>query len=176
MKVLIIEDSERLLHSLGRGLTKAGYAVDLAADGKTGVAFAETHDYDAIVLDLMLPFLSGLEVLCRLRKGGQDTHILILSAKDRSIRTPVRTPTTSNCGSMARRSWHDRPRSTSMKSNPVLPCSEIPSGPYPRGSPIHAYPTEDGVVWSGSTLFHRSMTNPMKNYLPTTSPSSTPPR
>ena len=83
MKVLIIEDSERFLHSLGRGLTKAGYAVDLAADGKTGVAFAETHDYDAIVLDLMLPFLSGLEVLCRLRKGGQDTHILILSAKDR---------------------------------------------------------------------------------------------
>ncbi len=81
MKVLVVEDSERLLHSLGHGLTKAGYAVDLATDGKTGLAFAETYDYDAIVLDLMLPFLSGLEVLCRLRKAGQDTHILILSAK-----------------------------------------------------------------------------------------------
>ena len=81
MKVLVVEDSERLLHSLGHGLTKAGYAVDLATDGKTGLAFAETYDYDAIVLDLMLPFLSGLEVLCHLRKAGQDTHILILSAK-----------------------------------------------------------------------------------------------
>ncbi len=83
MKVLVIEDSERLLRSLGRGLSKAGYAVDLAADGETGLALAESYEYDAIILDLMLPGLSGLEVLRRLRKTGRDTHVLILSAKDR---------------------------------------------------------------------------------------------
>ena len=83
MKVLVIEDSERLLRSLGRGLTKAGYAVDLAEDGEKGLAFAETYDYEAIVLDLMLPGLLGLEVLRRLRAAGRDAHVLILSAKDR---------------------------------------------------------------------------------------------
>ena len=65
MKVLIIEDSERLLRSLGLGLTKAGYAVDLAADGKQSLAFAETYDYEAIVFDLMLPGIPGLDVLRR---------------------------------------------------------------------------------------------------------------
>jgi len=83
MKVLIVEDSERLVRSLSRGLTKAGYAVDVAADGKTGLAFAETYDYDVIVLDLMLPGVPGLEVLRRLRAAGRSAHVLILSAKDR---------------------------------------------------------------------------------------------
>ena len=82
MKILIIEDSERLLRSLGRGLSKAGYAVDLAPDGEKGLAFAETYDYEAIVLDLMLPGIPGLEVLRRLRDAGRDTHVLILSARD----------------------------------------------------------------------------------------------
>ena len=83
MKLLVIEDSERLRRSLGRGLAKAGYAVDLAADGDAGLAFAETYDYDVVVLDLMLPGLSGLEVLQRLRSAGRDTDVLILSARDR---------------------------------------------------------------------------------------------
>lgn len=83
MKLLVIEDSERLRRSLERGLSKAGYAVDLAADGETGLAFAESYDYEAVVLDLMLPRMSGLEVLRRLREAGRDTHVLILSAKDR---------------------------------------------------------------------------------------------
>jgi DNA-binding response OmpR family regulator len=83
MKVLVVEDSERLGRSLARGLRALGYAVDVAADGEDGLAFAETYDYDVIVLDLMLPRLSGLEVLKRLRAGGRGTHILILSAQDR---------------------------------------------------------------------------------------------
>ena len=83
MKVLLVEDSERLGRSLGRGLRALGHAVDVAADGGDGLAFAETYDYDVIVLDLMLPVLPGLEVLRRLRARGRDTHILILSAQDR---------------------------------------------------------------------------------------------
>ena len=83
VKVLVVEDSERLLRSLGEGLRKLGYAVDLAGDGEDGLAFAETYDYDVIVLDLMLPKLPGLEVLRLLRARGRRAHVLILSARDR---------------------------------------------------------------------------------------------
>jgi DNA-binding response OmpR family regulator len=83
VKILLVDDSQRLLRSLGLGLKKLGYAVDVAADGENGLALAETYDYQVIVLDLMLPGLPGLEVLRRLRTRGRDTHILILSARDR---------------------------------------------------------------------------------------------
>ena len=82
MKVLLVDDSQRLLRSLGQGLRKLGYAVDLASDGEQGLALAETYDYHVIVLDLMLPGLSGLEVLRRLRTRDRGAHILILSARD----------------------------------------------------------------------------------------------
>ena len=83
MKLLIIEDSKPLLRSLGTGLRKMGYAVDLVADGAEGFDWARTGIYDVIVLDLMLPSMDGLCVLQRLRGLGQKTHHLILSAKDR---------------------------------------------------------------------------------------------
>jgi DNA-binding response OmpR family regulator len=82
VKILLVEDSQRLLRSLGQGLKKLGYAVDVAADGEQGLALAETYDYHVIVLDLMLPGLPGLEVLRRLRARGNSVHILILSARD----------------------------------------------------------------------------------------------
>ena len=63
MKILLVDDSQRLLRSLGQGLEKLGYAVDVAADGENKLALAETYDYQVIVLDLMLPGLHGLEVL-----------------------------------------------------------------------------------------------------------------
>jgi DNA-binding response OmpR family regulator len=83
VKLLLVEDSSRLLRSLSQGLRRLGYAVDVAADGEEGLAFAETYAYDAIVLDLMLPGVPGLEVLRRLRSGGNGVHVLILSARDR---------------------------------------------------------------------------------------------
>ena len=83
MKLLVIEDSHHLLRSLGSGLRKMGYAVDLVADGAEGLDFARVNDYDVIVLDLMLPTMDGLTILQRLRTLGKQTHILILSAKDR---------------------------------------------------------------------------------------------
>ena len=83
MKILLVDDSQRLLRSLSQGLTKLGYAVDATGDGETGLTLAETYDYHVIVLDLMLPGLPGLEVLRRLRARGGGAHVLILSARDR---------------------------------------------------------------------------------------------
>jgi DNA-binding response OmpR family regulator len=82
MKLLIIEDSQNLLRSLGMGLRKLGYALDLVADGAEGLDYARLNNYDVIVLDLMLPSMDGLTILRRLRASGKKTHILILSAKD----------------------------------------------------------------------------------------------
>ncbi len=82
MKLLVIEDSERLRRSLGHGLRRAGFAVDLSADGREGLGYAEVNDYDVVILDLMLPGMDGLTVLRTLRQRGRKTHVLILSAKD----------------------------------------------------------------------------------------------
>ena len=81
MKILVVEDSERLRRSLGHGLRKAEFTVDLAADGAEGLAYLRTYDYDVVVLDLLLPGVSGLEVLKAIRRTLK-VHVLILSAKD----------------------------------------------------------------------------------------------
>ena len=80
MRVLVIEDSEKLRRSLQFALRKAGYAVDVTGEGQEGLWFAQSNDYDAIVLDLMLPAMSGLELLQRLRKT-HDLPVLILTVK-----------------------------------------------------------------------------------------------
>lgn len=82
MRVLLVEDSERLVNSLQRGLTKAGFALDIARDGEEGLWLAESHDYDVIVLDLMLPKLDGMGLLRRLRGRRKATNVLILTARD----------------------------------------------------------------------------------------------
>jgi two-component system OmpR family response regulator len=81
MKVLIVEDEPDLLHSLAQALREAGYAVDTAADGEDGLYKAESWDYDALVLDVMLPRLNGWEVLKRLRRI-KKTPVLMLTARD----------------------------------------------------------------------------------------------
>jgi len=82
MRLLLIEDSKRLQQSLGEGLRRLGYALDIAGDGEHGLWLAETNSYDAIVLDLMLPKIDGLTVLRRLRAQNKKEHVLILTAKD----------------------------------------------------------------------------------------------
>ena len=82
MHLLFIEDSTRLQTSVGRGLRKAGYAVDITGDGNEGLWLAESNEYDTIILDLMLPGLDGLSVLSRLRARQNAAHVLILTAKD----------------------------------------------------------------------------------------------
>jgi len=82
MRILLIEDSKRLQESIARGLRHSGYAVDISGDGKQGLIYAQTSDYDVVVLDLMLPVIDGLSVLRQLRAKNVSTHILILTAKD----------------------------------------------------------------------------------------------
>jgi DNA-binding response OmpR family regulator len=82
MRVLFVEDSRRLQKSIGKALRQSGYAVDLSGDGRDGLWLAESNDYDAIILDIMLPELDGLTLLRQLRKKGKQTPILLLTAKD----------------------------------------------------------------------------------------------
>ena len=81
MRVLVIEDETRLLRNLTKALREEGYAVDAAADGEDGLYKAQSNDYDAIVLDVMLPKLDGWQVLERLRKT-KKTPVLFLTARD----------------------------------------------------------------------------------------------
>ncbi|MGZ5545571.1 MAG: response regulator transcription factor [Limisphaerales bacterium] len=81
MRVLVVEDEPRLLRNLAKALREEGYAVDTADAGDDGLFKAETYNYDAIVLDVMLPRLDGWEVLGRLRKLKQ-TPVLMLTARD----------------------------------------------------------------------------------------------
>lgn len=82
MRLLFIEDSPRLQSAVGRGLRKAGYAVDVVGDGQEGLWLAESNQYDTIILDLMLPRLDGLTLLRKLRQRQNATHVLILTARD----------------------------------------------------------------------------------------------
>ncbi|HEV2371763.1 MAG TPA: response regulator transcription factor [Streptosporangiaceae bacterium] len=82
MRVLVVEDERRLAAAMRRGLQAEGFAVDLAHDGEDGLHQARHGGYDAVVLDLMLPKLSGYRVCQQLRAEENWVPILILSAKD----------------------------------------------------------------------------------------------
>ncbi len=82
MRVLVVEDEVRLAHALERGLRAEGFGVDLAHDGESGLRLARDGGYDAVVLDIMLPKLSGYRVVERLRNANNWVPILLLSAKD----------------------------------------------------------------------------------------------
>jgi DNA-binding response OmpR family regulator len=81
MRVLVVEDEPELLSVIARALREAGYAVDEAADGDDGLFKAQSWDYDAIVLDVMLPRRDGWQVLQALRKK-RKTPVLLLTARD----------------------------------------------------------------------------------------------
>jgi heavy metal response regulator len=82
MRVLVIEDEPGVAQFIQQGLTESGYAVDVAHDGAEGLDYALAKTYDAIVLDIMLPWLNGLEVLCELRNQRVKTPVLLLTARD----------------------------------------------------------------------------------------------
>jgi DNA-binding response OmpR family regulator len=81
MKILIIEDEQRLARLLKQGLEEQGFVVDLAYDGSEGQFQAEQYPYDAILLDLMLPEVNGLAILKGLREQGNDVPVLIITAR-----------------------------------------------------------------------------------------------
>jgi DNA-binding response OmpR family regulator len=82
MKLLLVEDSTRLSAALTYDFRREGFAVDHAADGLTALRQLEAHEYDVIILDLMLPRVGGLEVLRALRASQASTRVLVLSARD----------------------------------------------------------------------------------------------
>ena len=82
MRVLVVEDEHRVAMSIASALTEEGAAVDVAHDGEQALASVETHRYDVLVLDLMLPRVDGLAVCRQLRRAGHRMPILILSARD----------------------------------------------------------------------------------------------
>jgi two-component system OmpR family response regulator len=83
VRVLVVEDEKRLAAGLRKGLRAEGFATDLALTGTEGLSMARTNEYDAIVLDVMLPGMNGYRVCARLRQHGIWTPILMLTAKDR---------------------------------------------------------------------------------------------
>src|ERR1051326_2399202 len=82
MQILIVEDDRRLARQLKKGLDELGHAATAAFDGSEGLAAAQAGEFDVIVLDVMLPGLDGLSVVRRFRRGGGDTPILLLTARD----------------------------------------------------------------------------------------------
>ena len=82
MRCLLIEDERKVSDFVSRGLKAERFAIDVAYDGDTGWDFASRFDYDLIILDLMLPGLTGTELLERIRKKNNSTPVLVLTARD----------------------------------------------------------------------------------------------
>jgi DNA-binding response OmpR family regulator len=82
MRVLLVEDDVGITMFIQQGLTEAGYATDVAANGREGIEYALAAEYDLILLDVMLPLLDGISVLRTLRQKGFQTPVLLLTALD----------------------------------------------------------------------------------------------
>ncbi len=81
MRALIVEDDQTIADFVARGLKEAGFVVDRAADGTTGLGLARSGDYDVAIVDLMLPGLDGISLIQAMRRDGLRTPVLILSAR-----------------------------------------------------------------------------------------------
>ena len=85
MRLLLIEDEKKLADFIARGLKAEHFAVDVAYDGQNGWDLTSAYSYDLVILDLMLPGLSGSEVLRRIRRGNSNLPVLILTARDATV-------------------------------------------------------------------------------------------
>ncbi len=82
MKILVVEDDRKVAGFIEQGLREEGYAVDVAPDGEQATMLAHVYEYDLVVLDVMLPKKTGLQVATELRREGRSTPILMLTARD----------------------------------------------------------------------------------------------
>lgn len=81
MRVLVVEDEESVSSFIKRGLEQESYQVDVAADGASGLGLTEKHEYDLVIMDVMLPDMSGLDVVRELRKRKLEVPVLALTAR-----------------------------------------------------------------------------------------------
>ncbi len=82
MRILVVEDEKKVLNFVSKGLKSEGFAVDTAKEGREGLEYARTYNYDLLVLDVVLPYITGTEILSRIRSEGQKVPVLMLTAKD----------------------------------------------------------------------------------------------
>jgi len=82
MKLLVVEDERRMLELLRKGLSEEGHAVSCAVDGSEGLQMVRNHDFDVVILDVMMPKMDGFEVARRMRTENDSTPVLMLTAKD----------------------------------------------------------------------------------------------
>ena len=82
MRILLVEDDKKVASFLERGLREDGYSVDVAFDGEDGSLKAHVHDYDLLILDVMLPGKTGYEILSELRREESPVPVLLLTARD----------------------------------------------------------------------------------------------
>ena len=82
MRILLVEDEKKMASFIQRGLREEGYAVDVAGDGEQGLEYVHTNDYDVIILDLMIPKISGMDLCGKIRQEGVTTPVLMLTARD----------------------------------------------------------------------------------------------
>src|ERR1700756_1719721 len=82
MRILLVEDETKVSSFVARGLTAERFAVDVAADGQTGLELATPYGYDLVILDLMLPKMDGTQVLRKIRSQNSHVPVLILTARD----------------------------------------------------------------------------------------------
>jgi len=82
MRILVVEDEKGVAGFIKKGLEEETYTVDVASDGEGGLAFVSVNQYDLIILDIMLPGISGIEVCKRMRQNGIETPIMMLTARD----------------------------------------------------------------------------------------------
>jgi DNA-binding response OmpR family regulator len=82
MRILLVEDEKKMSSFIDRGLREEGFVVDAAFDGETGWDYANTNDYDLIILDLMLPKMNGIAVCSKIREKGLRVPVLMLTARD----------------------------------------------------------------------------------------------
>lgn len=82
MRILVIEDDRKIASFIERGLREDGYAVDVASDGQEGLTNAHVYDYDALIVDIMLPGKNGYEIVRDLRSKGRHVPVLLLTARD----------------------------------------------------------------------------------------------
>lgn len=82
MRILLLEDEPSISQFIRQGLSEAGYAVDVLADGRDGLDYALSVNYDVLVIDIMVPRLNGLHLVRELREQGHKTPVLLLTARD----------------------------------------------------------------------------------------------